>query len=258
MHTASLKSFDRKKRENSIYWFFYYFERYMHWISHYQLFLFDLDGLLVNTEELHFHAYIKMCHDRGFSLPWTFPTYFQIAQSDSEALRKQIYQQFPELYEQEPRWEVLYAEKKKAYLDILRSKSSILLPGAETLLLELERRNIKRAVVTHSGRELVEEIKSQNPVLHTIHHWFTREDYRLPKPNPDGYIKAIATLADATDRVIGFEDSFRGMKALMATQATPIYVNATDEETYELFLKQGTRVFRTLEEVCQIQEALLL
>ena len=32
----------------------------MRWISEYQLFLFDLDGLLVNTEELHYQAYKNM------------------------------------------------------------------------------------------------------------------------------------------------------------------------------------------------------
>lgn len=226
----------------------------MRWISHYQLFLFDLDGLLVNTEELHFRAYVSMCQNRGFFLPWTFSAYFQIAQQDSESLREQIYGQLPELQKQEPRWEVLYAEKKEAYLNILRAESSLLLPGAEKLLLELEKKNIKRAVVTHSGRELVQELRRQNPVLNTIPHWFSREDYKLPKPSPDGYLKAISTLATSDDRIIGFEDSFRGMKALMKTRSLPIFVNAIDELTYEAFAKQGIRVFHTLEEVCQVQE----
>ncbi|MBS0655353.1 MAG: HAD hydrolase-like protein, partial [Verrucomicrobia bacterium] len=59
----------------------------MDWISHYQLFLFDLDGLLVNTEETHYRAYARMCRDRGFTLPWDFPAYFRIAQSHSDAIR---------------------------------------------------------------------------------------------------------------------------------------------------------------------------
>ena len=33
----------------------------MDWIKKYQLFLFDFDGLLVNTEEMHFLAYKQMC-----------------------------------------------------------------------------------------------------------------------------------------------------------------------------------------------------
>ena len=41
----------------------------MEWIHHYQLILFDLDGLLVNTEQLHYQAYKNMLQARGFSLP---------------------------------------------------------------------------------------------------------------------------------------------------------------------------------------------
>lgn len=223
----------------------------MHWISNYQLFLFDLDGLLVNTEELHYRAYVRMCEGRGFQLPWDFSTYFRIAQSDSDAIQRHMYSQFPDLHRQEPRWSVLYEEKKRAFLDILTSEPSPLLPGVEELLSVLAERKVKRAVVTHSARAFVAEIKRQNPVLDTIPNWFCREDYALPKPNPDGYLKAIDALAAKDDRIIGFEDSLRGMKALMATRAMPIFVNAIDEETCRMFAGQGIRVFRTLEEFLQ-------
>lgn len=221
----------------------------MHWISDYQLFLFDLDGLLVNTEELHFHAYAKMCLNRGFSLPWNFSTYFKIAQADSASIQKELYLALPDLQKEEPSWDVLYAEKRSEYLSILENEPCPMLPGAERLLLELQNRDVKRAVVTHSGLALVKKIKEKNPVLNTIPYWFCREDYERPKPSPDGYLKAIATLASDKDRIIGFEDSFRGMTALMGTRAKPIFVNAIDEATYQAFEKEGVSVFHTLEDV---------
>lgn len=221
----------------------------MHWILEYQLFLFDLDGLLVNTEEIHYQAYKSMLKNRGYDLTWDFMTYFGIAQKDAEAPKRYIYAEFPALEREEPNWEVLYAEKKETYLQLLQTESAPLLPGVEPFLLALQKENIKRCVVTHSARLFVDQLIKKNPVLATIPHWITREDYEQPKPAPDGYLKAIQTYAQAADRVIGFEDSSRGLRSLLATRATPILINAIDENLRDSFAKQGVRTFRSFEEV---------
>lgn len=146
----------------------------MQWIDEYQLFLFDFDGLLVNTEEIHYQAYQRMCHQRGFKLLWDFPYYCSIAHYSSDGLRQQIYADFPSLEAQEPKWEVLYEEKKRAYLALLQEGAVHLMPGAESLLIQLQQKNKKRCVVTHSAQELVENIRNQNPILNSIPNWITR------------------------------------------------------------------------------------
>lgn len=221
----------------------------MDFTRNYQLFLFDLDGLLVNTEELHYRAYCSMLHARGFTLPWDFPAYFQIAQQDAGAPKREIYKQCPQLFEIEPRWEVLYQEKKEAYRKLLMQEPAPLLPGVERLLLHLQKRSISRCVVTHSARSLVDIIRSQNPILDTIPHWFCREDYEEPKPNPDGYLKAIDTLAEKSWNVVGFEDSFRGMCALMGTRAKPVLVNGQDDALRNHFQSKKVQVLQSLEEL---------
>lgn len=225
----------------------------MRWISEFQLFLFDLDGLLVNTEELHFGAYKRMLQQRGYSLGWDFATYFKIAQQDAEAPKRYIYAEFPQLQKEEPDWGVLYKEKKQAYLDLLERESAPLMPGVQQLLTELEKKAVKRAVVTHSGKSLVDALCKKNPTLRTIPHWITREDYTLPKPAPDGYLKAIADFAGLHDRIIGFEDSSRGLRSLMATSATPILVNAIDEELRAATKAQGVKVFTSFLEVLELE-----
>lgn len=221
----------------------------MQWIFSYQLFLFDLDGLLVNTEELHYQAYKTMLKERGFELPWDFTTYFRIAQSDASAPRVKIYAEFPELYKLEPNWDVLYLEKKRAYLELLETRSVPLMPGAAKLLELLAAHDMKRCVVTHSQLPLVQALRRQNPILNTIPNWFTREDYKEPKPAPDGYLKAISTLASPGDKIIGFEDSSRGLRSLLATPAKAIFVNSIDDVAFKSFQEQGIPTFKTLDEV---------
>lgn len=196
----------------------------MHWIHDYQLFLFDFDGVLANTEELHYLAYKKMCADRGFSLKWDLYTYIQYAMYSAQGIKEGIYKEFPDLFRYEPCWDILYREKKQAYVELLHQRGVELMPGVKELLQELAQANLKRCVVTHSVHEHVALIRSWHPVLDSIPVWITRNDYTEPKPSPECYQKAIAQLADKRDRIIGFEDSPRGLKALLGTEAKAVLV----------------------------------
>ena len=196
----------------------------MKWIEKFDLFLFDFDGLLVDTERLHFLAYQTLCKRHNCELSWSFEHYCTIAHADAEGLKKEIYQAFPLLYQKEPSWQNLYMEKKRIYLELLENGRLQLMPGVETLLNALFKSNISRAVATHSPREQIEKIKSSLPILNSIPNWITREDYIHPKPAPDAYLTAIERVGKSTDRIIGFEDSLRGLRALQATPALAVLI----------------------------------
>src|SRR3990172_6839619 len=71
----------------------------MHWIYQFQLFLFDFDGLLVNTEDLHFAAYQKMCCDRGFELKWDFERFCQArSEEHTSELQSRLHLLYPLLF----------------------------------------------------------------------------------------------------------------------------------------------------------------
>lgn len=220
---------------------------HMHRINDYQLFLFDFDGLLVNTEEIHFLAYKKMCAAHGFELSWDFDRYCKAAHYHSDALRDQIYTTLPELKAQYPIWEVLYKQKKQAVIDLINEGAVHMMPGAATLLEMLEKAKIKRCVVTHSPDELISAVRKKNPVLETIPHWITRENYTHPKPHPECYQIAIAKLAAPDDQVIGFEDTPRGLKALMGTKAQPFLICQANYPEIPSFIESGVKHYPTLE-----------
>jgi len=204
------------------------------WIHNYQVFLFDFDGLLVNTEYLHCEAYHKMVADRGYELGWDFQKFCMVAHLSATGLRETIYEEIPDLQKEEPRWEVLYEEKKKAYMDLLEQGALTLLPGVEELLKLLEKEKIKRAVVTNSPRAQIELIQNALPGLKTIPYWITREDYKNPKPSPEGYQVALSRLAKPGDKVIGFEDSLRGLQSLLLAGVKAVLVCPADHPQLQL------------------------
>ncbi len=201
----------------------------MNWIYNFQLFLLDFDGLLVDTEELQFAAYVRMCRNRGYELNWSFEKFCSIAHKSSTGMKEAIYRTFPELEKEEPDWSCLHREKKAAYLQLLSESSPRLMPSVAPFLEALQKAGIKRCVVTNSPYDQVCLIKRSIPLLQTIPLWITRELYDLPKPAPDAYRKAVALLAEDGDQVIGFEDSLRGLQALQDAGVRGVLISPQEE-----------------------------
>ena len=219
------------------------------WINKFQFFLFDFDGLLVNTEALHYQAYVNMLARRGYTLDWSFSQFCELAHLNATALQEAVYSAFPDL---EPNWELLYREKKQIYLELLLAGKIELMPGVEPLLRELASLNVRRCVVTNSLYEQTRLIAAQLPILQTIPHWVTREDYTKPKPDPEGYLRAIALYAAPGDRIIGFEDSIRGLQALQQTMALPVLICPSSHPLLDLALQGNALHFESFEAISNI------
>lgn len=224
----------------------------MDWIRNFDLFLFDFDGLLVNTEEMHYRAYQRMMNHRGVTLEWDFNRYCKAAHYEATALRDHILQEYPDLFKGDVTWDVLYQEKQNALLELIQEGKATLMPGVANLLMALSDQNIPRAVVTHSPNKLITLIRSQNPLLDSIPTWITREQYQKPKPDPECYQLAIQKLKKEGDKVIGFEDTPRGLRALRGTEATAVLICTTNYPEIPDFLKAGALQFDSFESISKL------
>jgi HAD superfamily hydrolase (TIGR01509 family) len=224
----------------------------MKWIKDFTFFLFDFDGLLVNTEHIHYQAYINTCSQRGFNLDWSFNEFCSIAHTSSEGLKEAIYGKFPTLQQTVPSWADLYKEKKQEYFSLIQSSKVELMPGVSSLINELHKENIKTCVVTNSLKEQTDLIKSRSDCLKKIQHWVTREDYEKAKPSPDGYLRAIELYGKKGDKIIGFEDSIRGLKSLVQTPAVSVLICSNDHPQMQGVLPEKTIYFSSFEGISSL------
>jgi beta-phosphoglucomutase len=213
------------------------------WVQYYQLFLFDFDGLLVDTERLHYASYLEVARRRGCPLNWDFKRFCLEAHGKAMSFFDGLQKEYPDVFKEGPTKEELYEEKKRLYVEMLQNVSLNLMEGVEALLNALDERNIKRAVVTNSVKEQIEIIKKKLPVLQKIPLWVTREDYANPKPSPEGYLKAISLLATPGDKIVGFEDTLKGLKALIAAGADAMLICPADHEHVGEGKKLGAKHF---------------
>lgn len=185
------------------------------WLENFDKIFFDLDGLLVNTEKLHYRAYCQTFIDRGYKLKWNFSTYCQKALIDNSSLSNAIFKSFPSFHGDISLWNEIKYEKTQKYLNMLQCEKINFLPGVERLLKDIKAKGTECCVVTNSSESETILIKKSLPLLNVIPHWITREHYEKPKPNPDGYLTAKKLIScKDSDRIIGFEDSYRGVTAL--------------------------------------------
>lgn len=219
----------------------------MNWIKDYQLFLFDFDGLLVNSEELHYAAYKKMLEEQGIAFDWSFERYCKSAHYASELFREEILEQYPVL--KNTPWDSLYGRKQALMQQAFQEGAVQLMPGVEELLTLLQEKGIKHAVVTHSPDKLVSIVRSQHTILDHIPFWVTRHDYTHPKPNPECYELAISRYASESDAIIGFEDTPRGLNALKSTRAKAILVTKIPYPEIPYFKSLGIPHFSTLKNI---------
>ncbi len=114
------------------------------------------------------------------------------------------------------------------------------MPGAEELLTYLSEHQIARAVVTNSPRNQIEWIMEKIPLLQTIPLFVTREDYTLPKPSPEGYLLAKERLRVFHKKGIGFEDTRKGVEALLAAGLDAVWVGK--QPSQKELVGQGAKV----------------
>jgi HAD superfamily hydrolase (TIGR01509 family) len=191
-----------------------------------EAYLFDLDGVLVRTEELHFAAYRAVAAQRGRVLPWDFPRYCIAAHYGPERLRAELAAALPGLLPDRSAWDDLYRDKSRLYLDLVSTAPVELLPGAAATLQRLAAAGVPRAVVTNATRAQTAAVRRRQPVLDSAPVWVTREDYAEAKPAPDCYRLALERLGVPAGAALGFEDTPRGIQALAAAGVAAVLVTS--------------------------------
>jgi HAD superfamily hydrolase (TIGR01509 family) len=191
--------------------------------------LLDFDGLLVDTEPLHYAAYMQMAQERGVPLDWSFAEFCKKAHVREHGFFYALEEEYPAVFKQGLSKEILYADKKRIYENALSVAPLSLMEGVESVLRLLQERDIKRAVVTNSPRSQITTIQEKLPLLKTIPLWVTREDYKRAKPAPDGYLEALKRLKVEEELAVGFEDSVKGLQALLSAGVEAVFVSPIED-----------------------------
>ena len=162
--------------------------------------LFDFDGVLVDSEPLHWECWRKVLAPAGFDLTWEHYAAHCIGIKDDDMAQLAPAASFPELL--------------SAKRELLRSRASfagLVTDAVRDLLREL---TVPLAVVTSSSRVEVEPILESGGICDCFAAFVYRESVTHLKPHPEPYQKAAAQVGARHPLVV--EDSEPGVRSASA------------------------------------------
>ncbi len=168
-------------------------------------FLFDLDGVLVDTEPLYMRAAQSSLSDMGHCLPYDdlVEIIYGKAWKDALAVLDSLFLGI-DANGLEKRIVRHYTEAGR-HMDIGIHSSIDLLRGLCA--------HSPVAVVSGSTRHEVQRLLERIDVNRSIEFFLGAEDYGIGKPDPACYLLAAEKLGLPADRCLAFEDSLAGVKA---------------------------------------------
>lgn len=206
--------------------------------------VFDMDGLLVDSEVVYTEALIAEAAAMGHDLPLevvkrmvghTWAGSSQVLRDhfgpdfDTDALRDGSTRRFYELSEAEV----------------------CLKTGVLELLDHLDALGLPRAVATSSRRVDVEHHLGGHGILERFHAIKAQGDYARGKPHPEPYLRAAEALGVEPEHCLALEDSHNGVRAAAAAGMMTVMVPDMLDPTEEMH-SLCVRIARDLHEVREL------
>jgi beta-phosphoglucomutase len=206
--------------------------------------LWDVDGTLVDTAELHYQAWVALAQERkhpfsradfaatfGMRNPEVIPKLFGNRYTDPEVAQ-------------------IGDRKETLYRDAAVAAGVSLLPGVRPLLEGLHAAGFRQAVGSSAPRANLELILRLTRVESFFSAVVAMEDTTRGKPDPQVFLLAADKLGVAPARCLVLEDAPAGVQAAKSGGMKCIAVRFVGHHPEEVLRQAGAdRIVETLEEV---------
>jgi beta-phosphoglucomutase family hydrolase len=205
--------------------------------------IWDVDGTLIDTAELHFHAWEELAHrlDKKFTRQEFTSTF---GRRNPEIIR-QVFG--ASLGEREIAR--LGQEKEEIYRAAAR-KGIKLLPGARSLLESLRQASFVQAIGSSAPRANLDLILKMTGIDSFFNTIVSMEDTDRGKPDPQVFLLAAQRLQIEPARCIVMEDAVAGIEAACRAGMKSVAVRFVGHHSEEALRKAGADIIvESLEEV---------
>jgi HAD superfamily hydrolase (TIGR01509 family) len=196
--------------------------------------IFDVDGTLAETEDLHRYAFNMAFAEAGLDWVWSEDEYRTLLKTTGGKERIAVYAASRQLESFD--LASLHARKTEIYNTTLKAGGLALRPGVEAVIHKARAMDLSLAIATTTSRENVLTLLQTTLGTHSI-DWFkaicTGEDVKAKKPDPEVYHLALNRLGLPATRCLAFEDSRNGVLSArgagLAVVVTPSLYSAGED-----------------------------
>ncbi len=172
--------------------------------------IFDMDGVIINTEPLHFLTEQNMYKELGLQIPQ------DVHESFVGMGCLEMFCEVDARYGLNCPPKLLVAEKHRRYLELLKSVPLPLIPGVGNLVEELYRAGFSLAVASSAPREQIDYVLKESGFGDFFRHSVSGEEVPRGKPAPDIFLRAAEVLGAKPQHCRVIEDAGQGVAAAKA------------------------------------------
>ncbi|MBO0482870.1 HAD family hydrolase [Candidatus Enterococcus courvalinii] len=182
--------------------------------------IFDMDGLLFDTEMVYYEATQMVADQMGFPYDKEFYLRF-LGVSDEE-----VWANYHEIFAEYGRETVqrFIDESFQETLTRFASGNVQLKPGVMELLDFLDKQEIPKVVASSNQRKVIELLLEKNDLLTRFDTIVSAENVKRAKPDPEIFLLAQQKLGTAKENTLILEDSQNGILAAEAAEIPVIMV----------------------------------
>jgi HAD superfamily hydrolase (TIGR01509 family) len=198
---------------------------------------FDMDGLLLNTEDLYGEVGEILMQRRGKSYR------DEVRKGMIGLPAPQAYGVLIQAEELTETWQELHEETEEIFAEILESRIG-LMPGVEEILTRVEELGLPKCVATSSTQDFAKRALGLVGIYERFDFVITAAEVERGKPHPDIYLESAARMGVQTAEMLVFEDSPMGTRAGVAAGA--YVVSVPNEHTIDGDFSQAQWIAETL------------
>jgi len=174
--------------------------------------IFDMDGVIVDTEPVHRYAYYEHFSELGIEVPEEMYTSF------TGFSTKNTYQKVKENFQIAQEVNDLVLRKRALFNEAFDTKPDLeLIEGVRDLIVQLHEQNIELILGSSASKSTIHRVFNRFELFPYFTHIVSGEDFPKSKPDPAIFNQA-ASLAkiNTKEHCLVIEDSTNGIKAANA------------------------------------------